>query len=513
MTNTALTIEKYDYYSYYKPKELIAFYKTAQVGKPSIDTLISTFVRYKYEATEMHQVCKAFRIVEEDYRKIRDAVYEQINPLAQALNGSQSITDERLDVAWQHINELHFRNKNYGNIIFATPKPARFEGERNSVWQFAINKKDITKDVVAKLLTVSNLYIMINSSKTFARRTNDVANINALYLDIDNVSDVDAFIAKCIEEGRFEKVKPSRIIASGGGLHIYFYLDNAYANEILNKYIKRMQKALHEIYPEADKLSDLVRFLRLEGSCYDKPNKAVKTVKSVYESDKVYTIGEIGPMLVPAYVPQDKPKKTQIYSFSKTTEGKSKLSKVPGTWGDLEVKRFRDIEYLASIGHFDADRRKRGVFFYALFVYRASRSFSDAAVAAHEFNAALKSPLPVHIVENQICSIAKNGKQWNYKRETIVAQLDIDYEHLDDEQITNLLALLPTEEKRRRDYEKRKKDRANKKEPTQREKAKQEKILKIKTLLEQGLDSSAIAKELNIQKRYVNKLIKENMLT
>lgn len=505
---TSNAISKYNDLVYFKPKELIAFYKSV-CAHPYVDTLIDTFVRYRYEATEMYQVCKEFGVSDQDYHNIRNKVYEQINPLAQALNGSQSITDGRLDAAWQHINALHFRNQNYGQVIFGTPKPARYVGDKNSMWQFAINKKDITRDVIAKLLTVSNLYITVNTSKTFTRKTTDIGNINALYLDIDNVSDVDAFIAKCVREGRFEKLKPSLIIVSGGGLHIYFYLDDAYANDKLNPYVKRIQKVLHEIYPEADKLSDLSRFLRLEGSLYDKPNKALKVVESVFKSDKVYKVEEIGPMLVPAYVSKDKSKKTKVYSLGKMSDGKSKLSKVAGTWRDLEINRLKDIEYLASIGHFDAERRKRAVFFYALFVYRATKSFSEAARAAHGFNTALKSPLSVDVVENQICSIAENGKVWNYERETLVAQLEIDNNNLDNAQIANLQALFPTAEKRRRDYAKRKLDRLNKKDLTKREVSKREKIQTIKTLLTQGYKQVAIVKETGFSKSYVSAIVKQ----
>lgn len=505
---TSNVISKYDDLVYYKPKELIAFYRSTCIY-PHVNALIATFVRYRYEAAEMYQVCKAFGVSDQDYREIRNKVYDKINPLAQAREGSRSITDERLDAAWQHINELHYRNLNYGHIIFGTPKPARYAGDKNSMWQLAINKKDLTRDVVAKLLTVSNLYIMVNTSKSFARKTTDIGNINALYLDIDNVKDPAAYIAKCVKEGRFDKLEPSRIIVSGGGLHIYFYLDNAYANDKLNPYVKRIQKALHEIYPEADKLSDLVRFLRLEGSLYDKPNKALKVVESVFESKKVYTVGEIGPMLVPVYESKDKPKKTKIYSFSKMSDGKSKLSKVPGTWRDLEVNRLRDIEYLASIGHFDVERRKRAVFFYALFAFRATKSFSEAATAAHGFNTALKSPLSVDVVENQICSIAENGKAWTYKRETVVAQLEIDDKHLDDTQIANLQALCPTGEKRQRDYETRKKSRRNEKNLTKREASKEEKIQTIKTLLEQGYKQVEIVKETGYSKSYVSEIVKQ----
>lgn len=250
------------------------------------------------------------------------------------------------------------------------------------------------------------------------------------------------------------------------------------------------------------------RFLRLEGSLYDKPNKALKVVESVFKSDKVYKVGEIGPMLVSAYVSEDKPKKTKVYSFSKMSDGKSKLSKVPGTWRDLEIKRMKDIEYLASIGHFDAERRKRAIFFYALFVYRATQSFSEAAAAAHGLNTELKSSLSVDVVENQICSIAENGKAWNYERETLVAQLEID-NNLDDTQIANLLALIPYKEKRKREYETRKKSRRNEKNLTKREESKEKNICDVQALFQQGVKQKDIATTLGLSKVRVSQIVKQ----
>ncbi|KKE78130.1 hypothetical protein DTX80_17525 [Bacilli bacterium] len=39
-------------------------------------------------------------------------------------------------------------------------------------------------------------------------------------------------------------------------------------------------------------------FLRLDGSTYNKPKKSIKAVYTVFESDKVYTVPDIGPKLV-----------------------------------------------------------------------------------------------------------------------------------------------------------------------------------------------------------------------
>lgn len=300
-----------------------------------------------------------------------------------------------------------------------------------------------------------------------------------------------------------------------------------YLNKILNVCfplfvgwtpITRIQKALLELYPEADKLSDFVRFLRLDGSLYDKPDKPKKIVHQVYKSDKVYTVGEIGPLLVQAYKPKEKvdkqtkpevsikpkskPIKQEVYTLDS-----NRLIKVPGTWRDLEVKRLRDIEFLTSIGHFDSDKRKRAIYFYGLFVFRASGSFKDAAHAAHELNKSLKRPLATDVVENQLIDIKKNGIHYKYARETVVKDLEIDT--LDDEQLANLQALIPTKVKRQRDYVKRRESRRNEKNLTQREAEKKELLDKVQALLQQGMNNKMIALEIGKSPGYVSKIVSQ----
>lgn len=311
MISNARLIDGLDFYS---TSRLIKFYKTMKI-QPTVEVIKKNCIRYEYDATEIKELCDAFGFSAFDYRAIRNEVYDSINPIAQAVNGKAKLDDKaRVDAAWKHIQDLHFRSSCFGNIIFGCPRLTRTR--KNSMWQYAIPKSKITRAMVARLLLVPNLYVMVNTSRTFARKSDEVVSVNALYLDIDNVQDVHGFVQKCKAEGRFDVVEPSKIISSGGGVHIYFHLENAYAKEKLVPYINRIQKALHSVYPEADKLSDLVRFLRLDGSTYNKPTKGIKTVHTVYESDKVYTVAEIGPKLVAPYVPKPKRKKAKTRHFT-----------------------------------------------------------------------------------------------------------------------------------------------------------------------------------------------------
>lgn len=487
---------------YYSPRSLIDFYRAVKV-KPTVEIIKQNCVRYEYDAKEIKEICNAFGFSVFDYRAIRNEVYDSINPIAQFVNGQAKLEDKsRIDAAWRHIQDLHFRSSCFGNVIFGCPRLKR-DGQK-SMWHYAVPKSKITKVMVARLLLMPNLYIMVNTSRSFARKSDEVVSVNALYLDIDNVQDVDGFMQKCRDEGRFDVVEPSKIIASGGGLHIYFYLKDAYAKEKLVPYINRIQKALHDIYPEADKLSDLARFLRLDGGIYNKPKKEVKVVRTIYESDQVYTVPEIGPKLVKPYVPRSKKEKTKARQF----ERDKPFAIVPqGTWKELELKRVRDMEYLYNIGHFDDDRRKRGIFFYSLFVLRASGSFSKAASMAYELNGALKYPLSTEDVENQLSSVKQNGFKYKYKRDTLVGQLEI--KQLTREQQEGLRAIMPYEIKQDRKKAYQKSLRRNEKNLTKRKAEKEKNIQAIKTLLEQGYKQKNIAIELNLTKGYVSQIVKQ----
>lgn len=486
--------------TYYSPNNLINFYRAIK-QIPTFEVIKMNCIRYEYDAIEIYEICEAFGFSACDFRTLRNEVYDSINPIALAFNGKDRLTDDRrIQAAWNQIEDLHLRSKCYGNIIFASPR-TKGNGKK-SMWQYAIPKSKITKAIISRLLLVPNLYVMVNTSKSYLRRTDAVVSINALYLDIDNIQDVKGFIRKCRKEGRFDKIEPSKIIASGGGLHMYFYLKDAYAKDRLVPYISHIQKALHTIYPEADRLSDLVRLLRLDGSLYDKPNKEKRIVKTVYESGQVYRVAEIGPKLVSPY----ELRKRRVKSDSIKRDNSFGI--VPqGTWKQLEVKRLRDIEYLHEIGHFDNDRRKRGIFFYSLFVLRASGRLEDSITMAYEFNAGLKEPLSREVVENQISSVKQNGFHYKYKRETLVGQLEID--KLTKKQQERLRALMPYAIKLERKKAQLKKMRRNEKGLTTRKALAKENYNKVRSLLQQGFKQKNIVKETGLSKSRVSEIVKQ----
>ena len=493
---------------YYKPNDLIRFYK--QVGvTPSLDLLISTATRYEYNANEILEVCKALNIDDKTHRKIRNKVYDQLNPLQKALKDEKTLIDaERLDLAWQHIQQLHYRNDNFGFIIFATPRPARYKGDADTMWQLSINKRKLTKDIVAKLLTVSNIYIAVNTMKSYIRQNDEVGNINCLYLDIDNVADPEEFINSCLVDGRFELLEPSKIIVSGGGLHFYFLVENAYNNSKLSPFINRLQKKLHEIYPEADKLSDFARLLRLDGSTYQKAKKPLKTVSTVYESDAVYTVKEIGEAILPDYEP--KPKKADVLAIVPSdVPSKSKIVKT-NDWSTQELARIRDFEYLLKIGHFDEDRRKTAVFLYGVTVLHYTKSFEQTAQAMIDFNMALQKPLKQSEMHKHISSVRKNGFKYNYSVKRLVSELDID--SLGEDELRGLQELNLRAKKaikNEKDKAAKKNARRNENCLTKRQAEKEKKLSAIKTLLQQGCKQAEIAKKLNVSRQYVSKIVNE----
>lgn len=491
---------------YFTPEDLVIFYKKIK-QQPSVAELANSIIRYNYTKDEIKTICEVFNLRLSEVKWHINNYYVKHNPLIVATNNADKVDNERLDKAWQHISLLHYHSDHYGYVVFGTPKKAKYIGDTDGMWQLAINKKDLTKEIVSKILTVDNVYVSVNTSKTHQRTNADISDINALYLDIDGIDDKGAFIDKCIVEGRFDVLEPSKIIATGGGLHFYFKVVNAYNNKKLTPFISRLQKQLHELYPEADKLSDLARFLRLEGSTYFK-NENKKIVESIYNSDLSYTVKDLGDVLLPAYQPKVQ-EKAEVFALV-TKKEKNEVIKVRD-YTDSAKRRIDDFDYLLRIGHFDDDRRKTAVFLYGVTVLQYTNSFKQAAQAMIDFNMALSQPLEKEEMYKHITSIRKNGFKYNYSTKRLELELELD--KLSKSDYEGLQQLNDAKNKQRNDIKRneiKRESRRNKKGLTQREQAKQEKLLKIKTLLEQGLNTSMIADELQITKRYVNKIIKEN---
>lgn len=489
---------------YYTPHDLIIFYKKIK-QYPSISELANSIIRYNYTKDEIKTICETFNLSISEVKWHIDSYYAAHNPLIVATNNNDKVEGERLDKAWQHITFLHYQSDHYGYVVFGTPKQAKYIGDTDGMWQLAINKKDLSKDIVAKILTIDNVYVSVNTSKTHQRKNDDIGDINALYLDIDNVDDKDAFVNQCIVEGRFDVLEPSKIIASGGGLHFYFALNNAYNNKKLTPFISRLQKQLHELYPEADKLSDLARFLRLEGSTYHKKGNK-KNVESIYNSDLSYTVKEVGDVLLPAYQPKEE--KAEVFALV-TKKEKNEVVKVID-YSESAKRRISDFEYLLRIGHFDDDRRKTAVFLFGVTVLQYTQSFKQAAQAMIDFNMALAQPLEKEEMYKHITSVRKNGFKYNYSTKRLESELELDkLSKSDYEALQQLNHEKNIKRKRTKEQEQRKVSRRNEKGLTTREAAKLEKKEKIKALFQQGFKQKQIVDLTGYSKSYISEIIKE----
>ena len=93
------------------------------------------------------------------------------------------------------------------------------------------------------------------------------------------------------------------------------------------------------------------------------------------------------------------------------------------------------------------------------------------------------------------------GGYW-YKNETIIELLDITIEEQ-----RQLKTIIGTQVKYERNNEVRKEKRRNKAGLTSRQQKKQDTIKQIKQLKEKGMNNTQIAKELNISRRYVIKIL------
>ena len=165
---------------------------------------------------------------------------------------------------------------------------------------------------------------------------------------------------------------------------------------------------------------------------------------------------------------------------------------------------------MLKIDHFDEDRRKTAVFLYGVTVLHYTKDFRQAAQAMIDFNMALPEPLKQSEMHKHISSVRKNGFKYNYSIKRLVAELDIDL--LSEDEVSGLQELnLKAKKaiKNEKDKAAKKASRRNKKSLTKRQAFKEEKIVAIKTLLQQGLSSKEIAERLGISKRYVNNIIKD----
>lgn len=381
------------------------------------------------------------------------------------------------------------------------------------------------REVIEEVEGEEDTYITPNTFFIPKRMVRNVRQFRALYLDIDKIEDSQLQVAYSVFEmaERGEIPKPSMVINSGKGIHLYWKIKNApyqalYTWQQLQDFLYYKLKCLG-----ADpKALDAARILRIPGTINSKNNKECRVI--YIDEDLEYSMYDLREKYL-EYKP--KSKQLEFQQAKKKTNSKVINNKFFNSYS-LHMARAEDIETLCKLRNYDLHEykcRNMAVHCYAYWRGLVVRNDEELEKEVIEFNNALTKPLRESEIkailrcipkvidkfinyENEI----KEGKDrrvskgmrdkegyW-YKNETLIERL-----HITPEEQKHLKTIISRQEKYRRNNEKR--TPRNDNGLTSREQQKLDTIKKVQELKAKGLNNTQIAKEIGKSVRYVRQII------
>lgn len=364
-----------------------------------------------------------------------------------------------------------------------------------------------------------NLFYSVNTYNSYENSSDsNIGQITNILIDIDykksyfNKLTKDEFI-KMMEYEYFGSVIPcpSAIIYTGNNFHITYKIKYPVnATDKSKTLAKRIQKEISNKLSDfnADKSVNLTTSTRF---LYTYNSKTMNMVESKVYQDKLYELRDLKNYLPELPNWYDKWKEQK-----KKNKGKKKVQNFFNLYNLLQT-RLGDLEKIQELRDFSCHGyRELMCFLYRNFAIQSlliGDSPEDSAKQAErmllEFNQRFKRPLIEKNVESKTRNVER--KQYNFKNETIITMLNIK-----DHEQRELKTIIDDNEyvRRQREYdekrkEERKKARRNEQGLTKREQEKQDKINKIKKLLNKGFKQVEIAKTLGIPKNTVSRLVKE----
>ena len=396
----------------------------------------------------------------------------------------------------------------------------KFESENINIVN---TSNDNLREIVFQYINDKDTYVSVNTTYIPKRVTENVRQFRALYIDIDlkdnelkNSTAYEIFILA--NEGKIPK--PTMIVSSGGGLHIYWRIKNAPYGALntwqeLEDYLYFNLKHLG-----ADiKATDCVRVLRLVSTINSKNNNMCellyldkKTEYSMYELREEFL----------NWSNRKKKKSYQLeFQQTKVTENKVITNSFFNSYS-LHYQRAEDLVILCKLRKFKVTGyRNMIIHCYAYWRGLVVRDIERLETEVHELNNSFTEPLKESEIkavckcilkkvdmfityENELRaglkprlpSGSRDKPGYWYKNKTLIEKLDIT----EDEQ-KELKTIINGKEKYRRcateKKEKQKAKRRNEEGLTSREQQKQDLIKVIQSLKIQGLSQSKVAKDLN----------------
>lgn len=395
-------------------------------------------------------------------------------------------------------------------------------------WQQYHYKKENLENNIFKILGFNiDTYMSINSFYVPKRSSECIRHINSLYIDIDNHSEAKVNIDSVLyflEEDFFnrEVPKPNLVIKTGRGLALYWILEHlpkqglplwTLIQEELYKKIKGIEGYIKDIAVDPATL-DVSRVLRIPGSKNTKSN----TLAKIYSySNEKYRLDEI----IQGYLPEleiikEKKNKKNI----KLTDKQKEVVFLYTTYS-LHYSRLIDIVKLQQIREGKCNgQRELMCFLYRYYNCLYVKDFELAAQNTLEFNSNFKEPLSYSEVLKATKKAEEAYKEW-LKNEPVVKNGRVykrgGYNY-SNKKLIELLKITPgeqkqlqtiicTEEKYKRNNNKRKVSRRNEDGLTMREQQKVENVQAVKELHNKGYKQSEIAELLGINQSNVSRYI------
>ena len=398
----------------------------------------------------------------------------------------------------RQISFLHNNNKNYFTI--ATNNYYWKQYYFNNVDEIEINLKG------------NDVYVSQNSFNQKSRKLIHLAEIKALYIDIDcyNKKISKEAVKYFLENDLYGEIPiPNFLIDSGRGLYYIILLENTSAKDLPKWQLveKYLFDKLEHLGADA-KCLDATRVLRVIGS---KNSKTRSLVQIIDECDYKYTLDEIIENYVPdVYIDTKKNvlkkhNKTKTIGVRKKNSSSNNYYAIFNTY-TLYYNRMIDIQNLVKIRNGECKGyRETILFLYRYFSSVYYKSEEEALNNTLELNNLFSEPLSLKEATEATASgsIGATEMKYKYSNDKLIKLLDIKAEEQKE-----LYTIISKEEKYRRNNKQRYNKKRNEEGLTKKQLEKQEKLEKVRKLMG-NYTINEIVEITNISKRSVSRYIKE----
>lgn len=380
------------------------------------------------------------------------------------------------------------------------------------------------RDIVEEVKGDNDIFVTPNTMYKPSRCTDNIRQFRALYIDIDGIEGSSIYVSYEVFALADSGVipKPSMIVSSGRGIHLYWRINNAPYGALatwqeLEDYLYKKLK-----YLGADiKATDGARVLRLPGT-YNSRNNSLCRV--LYIDDEL------------TYSMYDLREKYLNYSFKKhqlefqqtKKSNKTVINNKFFNSYSLHIARIQDILTLCKIRKYRVNGYRNFILHcYAYWEGIYLRDYDELYNVVIELNNSFTEPLKLSEVKSILRCVPKaierfiayeqglrsgedkrvskgmrDKEGYWYKNETLIERLDIT-----QEEQKHLKTIISSDEKYKRNNERRRKSRRGSDGLTQRERKKLELIEKVKALFDEGLNNTEISKKIGISRVYVSRII------